>query len=297
MRLFAGTIAAVVLTLSALCPSFALADNYTFLYKDGEPVHVTRTNNRGVSVGSFDTQGLLLKEDGSFELIPMPPESAFSPIIGDINDAGEIVGEYFTETDAVGFIWKNDVFTTLQVPGEGRTTPQGLNNRGTVVGTFQLAGQRIITTQAFIYKNGAYTRVAIPGAVFVNFWDVNDAGDIVGEYRLAASPSQPHSFLYRNGTITPLPTYPGAERTRMFSINNRGEMTGEIFIREPGQPPLIMGFILRGDQFETFRLLGSTSMNPFGINDKGDVTGTFLSQVPTNPGAITEGTSFIRRAK
>jgi hypothetical protein len=299
MSLFVWIIAVVVVMLSSLCPSVAGADTYTFLYKDGNSVFVTRSNNHGVSVGTFGVQGLLLREDGGSQIIQMPPDSSpFStPSMGDINDAEEMVGEYFTQTGAVGFIFKNGVFTTLQVPGEGRTVPQGLNNRGTVVGTFLVAGQN--TSQAFIYKNGAYTKVAIPGAIFVTFWDLNDAGDIVGEATTSTFPFEAYSFLYRNGTVIPLPTYPGADNTRVFSINNKGEMTGQLITRRPGQLELQQGFILRDGQFEVFRLLGSWAFVPFGINDKGEVTGSFESNAglegfgPT----IIEGTSFIRRPK
>ena len=276
-------IASFLITAS-LC---AQNDTYSFLYKDGLPVFLNRTNNQGVTVGAFGFGGILLK-DGRYTLFPLPGDNIQTPQVSDINDGGHIVGEYFTQAGAVGYLLKNGAITVLQVPGAGRTTPQGLNNGDVVVGTVQVAPNK---SEAFIYRRGEFTRLAVPGAIFVNLWDINDAGDAVGEVTTSTSPTfDTYPFLYRNGVITPLPVIPGAGNTRVFSINNRGEMTGMLLTTN--QPIQQTGFILRNGQFEMFRILGSVSFVPFGINDKGDITGTYFG------GSLNfEGTTFIRPGK
>ena len=288
----------IALLAGSLVAGPAFADTYTFLYKDGFSASVYRTNNHGVSVGTSGTNALLLRDDGSFQLIPMPADAVSNVFVWGINDAEELIGRYANQTEDFSFFLKNGKFTILQVPGEGFTSPLGLNNRGTIVGNFTAHGTN--TTQAFILKNGRYTKVAVPGAIHVTFWDVNDAGDIVGEATTSISPFQSYSFLYRDGTVIPLPTYPGADLTRAYSINNKGELTGQLITRRPGQTEKQEGFILRDGQFEVFRLLGTWAFNPYGINDKGEVTGSFIGNASPGfnpPTSITEIGSFIRRAK
>jgi uncharacterized membrane protein len=260
----------------------AQSETYSFLYKDGNPISLRRTNNHGVSVGAFGFGGILYK-DGNSTLFALPGNNNQTPQVSDINDKGDIVGEYFTPS-AVGYFLRNGIITILAAPGVIRTVPQGLNNQGTIVGTLRVPNQ---PNKGFVFKDGVYTTVTVPGAE-VNIWDINDNGDAVGEADFSIDVA--YSFLYRNGVITPIPDHPGADRTRVFSINKTGEMVGVLLNNPPGQQQQQTGFILRNGIFETFRLAGSLSFIPFGITDKGDVTGDYFT---TN----FEGTSFIRHAK
>jgi uncharacterized membrane protein len=272
-----------LMLVSALGIVRAQNETYSFLYKDGNPIFsLQRTNNHGVTVGAFGFGGILYK-DGNYTLFALPGSNIQSPTVSDINDKGEIVGEYFTPS-GVGFFLRNGLITIIAVPGGTRTVPQGLNNHGTVVGTVRVPNER---NKGFIFKDGAYTTVTVPGGG-VNIWDINDNGDAVGEVDVSIDVA--YSFLYRNGELTPIPNFPGVDRTRVFSINKTGEMVGMLLINTPGEPQRQIGFILRNGVFETFRLAGSLSFVPFGITDKGDVTGSYFT---TN----IEGTTFIRHAK
>ena len=293
------TLRRVFVALTALTSgvaSFAQTDSYTFLYYNGDPIRLVRTNNAGVSVGEYDTGGIFYK-DGVGTPFSLPGTPGLGAFIRDLNDAKSIVGEYFTASAPFvqGFLLKANLLIPLQVPGGGRSTPQGMNNHDVVVGTYNLTGS-VGPTGAFVYKNGTYTTFRVTGYTFTNLWDVNDAGDAVGEAGQNA-PNSKFSFLYRDGVITPLPTYPGAAQTRMFSINNRGEMTG--VIEMPGVDGDEFGFVLRNGIFELFRPFGSISISPVGINDRGDVTGTYLTPVRVAPNVYSHmsGPTFIRHSK
>jgi uncharacterized membrane protein len=297
MRLNVRIFVVVLLLTGVLSPSLVCADTYTFLYlEDGSPVVVARTNNHGVSVGSLGQNGFFLHEDGSVELFPIPSVGFSFPTVSDINDAGDVVGVHFGQSNTrLGFLRKKGVFTTIQVPGEGLTTPNGLNNGGTVVGGFFLAGQNRI--HGFIFKNGVYTKVAIPGMRFVTFWDVNDAGDIVGE-AFAEDTNEMSGFIYRNGTVIPLPAFPGADFSFYRGINNRGEVAGYAFTTsENYQFGKQDGFIIRDGQLKPFRILGSSVIVVNGINDKSEVTGAFAGNATDGEIPTQEGTSFIRRPR
>jgi hypothetical protein len=282
MKNIIGNLRPALILLSLVGILGAQTETYSFLYKDGNPISLRRTNNHGVSVGAFGFGGILYK-DGNYTLFALPGNNTQSPQVSDINDKGEIVGEYFTPS-AVGYLLQNGIITVLAAPGATRTVPQGLNNHGTIVGTLRVPNQ---PNKGFVFKDGVYTTVTVAGAG-VNIWDINDNGDAVGEVDVSIDVA--YSFLYRNGVVTPIPDYPGADRTRVFSINKTGEMVGVLLNNTPGQPQQQIGFILRNGVFETFRLAGSLSFIPFGITDKGDVTGDYFT---TN----FEGTTFIRHAR
>jgi hypothetical protein len=267
-------------------------DTYTLLFNHGVPVRATRTNNHGVSVGAFQLSGFLLKDD-QYTLFAVPCATPLTtPSLADINDAGDVVGECtkFPAPFEVGFLRKSSgAFTILQVPGEGRTTPSGLNNGGVIVGAVALANPTpTLRTQPFLFKNGEYTKVTVPGAINAGLTDINDFGDAIGQAETQIFPQQGFPFLYRNGSIIPLPQYPGSDITLVTGINNRGEIVGVALKNAPtGQTATY--FILRNGQFETFGIPG-VLVFPHGINDKGEVTGTYS-------GVNGEGTSFIRRPK
>ena len=56
-----------------------------------------------------------------------------------INDAGVIVGVYFTSDPSLtqGFVLSGGVYTTLTIPGEPYTFLDDINNNGVVLGNYQ----------------------------------------------------------------------------------------------------------------------------------------------------------------
>jgi len=278
---------AVLLAVCTAQTGLAQNDTYTFLFKDGNPVHVLRTNNHGVSLGLFFGVGLFLK-DGQSTLFPLPCN--VNAFVSDINDAGDVTGGCGSLTP-FGFLRKNTgAVTTLQVPGEGYTVPEALNNGGVIAGTFELANPTAtLRSQPFLFQNGVYTKVTVPGAFESFFTGINDSGDAIGNANTSTPPFR-FPFLYRNGSITLLPTYPGFDRTGVEGINNRGEIVGGASTDGPNGVTRV-AFILRNGQFETIRLLPGLLIGLGGINDKGEITGSY--QIENS----FEGTSFIRQAK
>ena len=54
-----------------------------------------------------------------------------------INDAGQVVGYYFANSqDAYGFVKDGATYTTIHVPGADDTIARGINNAGQIVGSY-----------------------------------------------------------------------------------------------------------------------------------------------------------------
>ncbi|MGA2659062.1 MAG: hypothetical protein ABSH34_16290 [Verrucomicrobiota bacterium] len=131
-----------------------------------------------------------------------------------VNDNGVIVGDYFDEsfTLAYDFIRSRHGDITLLPPVEPGAffvdENLGINNEGTVVGTFTLdpnwfSDWPAFVPQGFILKHGKYTTWAYPGASAVGtfFAAINDKGTIAGAWWDAAKNF--HAFLLnKDGSTT-----------------------------------------------------------------------------------------------
>lgn len=188
-------------------------------------------------------------------------------------------------------IWKGGSITRPGVQGN----VGGMNNAGTVVGSYQQAGQ----SRAFIYQGGTLTDLG-PGAANA----VNARGQVVGS-------ANGHAFLYDNGDLRDLGTL-GGNNSAARGINDHGDVVG-VASNEFGQPtPFIYdgamrelpgggyasaidindrlqvvasaerrhgylaidGVVTLLDALPAVRARGWRNLEPAGINDQGWVVGT-----------------------
>jgi probable HAF family extracellular repeat protein len=71
-----------------------------------------------------------------------------------INDNGQVIGT----TGSTGFLWQSGAFHLLPtLPGGTFNLPAGINNRGDIVGSADIAGPAGAHTRAYLYANGAIT--------------------------------------------------------------------------------------------------------------------------------------------
>jgi probable HAF family extracellular repeat protein len=155
------------------------------------------------------------------------------------------------------------IYTTLVgPPGSSDALPNGINNQGQIVGSYNDA----ITTHGFLYSAGAYTTVDDPvsSGEFTVANGINGSGQIVGYY--LDGNGDKHGFLDSSGTYTTL-DYPSARQTFAQSINRAGQIVGSS--SNDGH-----AFLYSGGTYTTLdsALNGGT---PFGINDSGQIVGTY----------------------
>jgi probable HAF family extracellular repeat protein len=161
-----------------------------------------------------------------------------------INDNGEVVGASGTCTTfnpnflnnllAVhALLWENGKATDLgdlggQTGQAGGNAAYGVNNRGEVVGSSDLAGDT--TFHAFLWtrRTGMQDLGTLSGDVASNSISINDAGSVVG-VSLDGS-FNPRAFLWEKGVMTDLNTLIAGDSPLYLltacSINSRGEITG-----------------------------------------------------------------------
>jgi probable HAF family extracellular repeat protein len=146
---------------------------------------------------------------------------------GFINAQGQVVGTYRDQNSKRhGFIWRNGVFTNLQinVPGDHPllgTVALGINDPGQVVGDYVDATTGV--RHGFLLSQGVYKALDPPGSSLTVVEGINDAGVIVGFYRDAVR--KEHGFVLSQGVYTTIDV-PNSTRTDVFSINARGQIVG-----------------------------------------------------------------------
>ena len=159
-------------------------------------------------------------------------------------------------------------YTTLNVPGSisGSTVPYGINNAGTVAGTYMPDFGGYVPGSpdqyGFSLSNGTYTTntaLANYPAFFPFPSGINNAGTIVGSYLTG---SALYGFSLSGTTYT---TLNGAESP--YGINNAGTIVGS------GRGG---GFCLSNGTYITLNVPGASITDPTGINDAGTIVGSYL---------------------
>ena len=96
-----------------------------------------------------------------------------------------MVGSWFDGSGihGYGFLRTNGQDTLIEVPGAMGTEPEGLNNRGRVVGVwFDAQG----VEHSFLFSDGVYSTLDFPGATgaysISDATAINDHGEIAGAY-------------------------------------------------------------------------------------------------------------------
>jgi probable HAF family extracellular repeat protein len=150
-----------------------------------------------------------------------------------MNQQGQIVGQSFTNdtpNPTTGlptmdpFLWTNGHMRDLGSLGGtfGGVGDQGLNERGEVAGTSNLAGDQI--SHPYLWDGTTMIDLGTLGGDNGSANAVNDDGDVVGSADL---PSGTHDgYLWKNGVMHDLPPVNGAPCSNAEDLNARDEVVG-----------------------------------------------------------------------
>jgi probable HAF family extracellular repeat protein len=143
----------------------------------------------------------------------------------DINNAGQIVGEYIDSSNHLhGFLLSGGTYSPIDDPLAtpiAGTSAYGINGSGQIVGKYT---DSMNHTHGFLLIGSTYTTLdySMTSTTTVA-WDINTFGQIVGNY---VSGGQGHGFLRTNGIYTTL-DYPSANQgTFLQGINDKGQIVG-----------------------------------------------------------------------
>jgi probable HAF family extracellular repeat protein len=187
-------------------------------------------NNRGRVVGAYFDQNFteipftLLNE--TIDLLPLLPGMTNAQPAR-INDLGEIVGQQFSDTEAVPCSWhpSGDGYIAVNLGTFGGTVgfAVGINDQGFTVGYSTISGDQHV--QAFLWFGPLEDLGALQGDTDSLAYDINDRNQIVG---LSGTATTTRTFLWENGHMMDLhdlvPTDTPPFNDSVGQINNRGEI-------------------------------------------------------------------------
>jgi hypothetical protein len=193
---------------------------YTLLYG---------VNNRGEAIGYYN-DGIadhVVTYDvrtGAWAKLPDIPDYPLNQGYG-INDAGVAIGNAFSSTAAVAWLWDpvRRAYSYLAVPGaaEYTTSPSGLNNFNQVAGYYADADGNY---HGFIEQRGNYTIYNAPGATETYPDGINDWGVLQGQWDDANYNA--HGFLATTTGYFQSVDYPGSAATAIVGINDKLAICG-----------------------------------------------------------------------
>ena len=158
----------------------------------------------------------------TFTTIDFP--GAVLSVCTDINDSGQIVGEYSFSgfDDRQGFLLSNGVFTSITFPGATFTRAVGINRFGDIVGDFTTK-EGLGRDFGYLLRGGVFTTIQFPNSDSTIPAGINANGNIVGWYLDKVGM---HGFLLSGGVYSSI-DFPGAAAfTQAWKINDYGEIAG-----------------------------------------------------------------------
>jgi uncharacterized membrane protein len=158
---------------------------------------------------------------------PIDYPGAVASLATDINDSGQIVGEYTFSGlgDRQGFLLSNGVFTSITYPGATLTRAVAINRYGDIVGDHNNSGNNggSGNDYGYLLRGGVFTAIVFPNSESTVPTGINANGDIVGWYMDNVGT---HGFLLRGGVYSSI-DFPGsAAFTEVWKINDFGEIAG-----------------------------------------------------------------------
>lgn len=164
------------------CPAFPQFTFTSLDFPGGTLTTARGINNQGEIVGAYritPPRHAMLIHAGNY--IPLAPTSILGTHFSEafkMNDSGEVVGEFNGDDGFThGYLLNGGNVTTLDFPGASDTVAFGLNESGTVVGSWDLVDSagNVIASHGFTWKDGIFSEVDFPGAADTSVIGINAA--------------------------------------------------------------------------------------------------------------------------
>jgi uncharacterized membrane protein len=207
--------------------------------------YLSGINDQGTMVGGYcdtvvcnprNAQHGYLYESGRYTRFDYP--TAGTTIVPEgINNLGEVVGGYCpglfscpegSLPSAHAFLLKRGVYTTLDFPSATATQAYGINDSGSIVGSYL---DSVLAGHAYLYQGGVFSKLDFPNALWTVAVSINNSGTVSGYF--ADTKAIVHGFIYQNGKFNRIDV-PGAFSTALGGVSNSGDVTATATIGDTG---------------------------------------------------------------
>ena len=188
----------------------------------------------------------------------MKPKQIFISILA-VLFVFPLIGTFAQQAPNSGFI---EVITTFDYPGTGNSTlPQGINERGDIVGTY--IDSNAVNRGFVRFADGTFSSPIVePKTIgFTQARGINSSGTVCGDY--FGSDFNLHGFFLSNGTFTEYDV-PGGSNTLVQGINDRADFAGAFGDSFNGP---FQAFVSVGGNITSFSVPGAISTLAFQLNN------------------------------
>lgn len=214
-------------------------------------------NNGAIAGGAWTAAGqhhAIVIQGSQVTDVGAQPQASNKTWATDINDAGAVTGNGYTDSSSFAFLYQNGAATTMSALGALSTEAQVINANGDVAG-FAWYGLNT-GSRPFLYSQGVMHDLGKlpgkPGFDVTTVYDMNASGTVIGSW------SSGGAFIYANGKMSPLDQLVNNNTWHVdaaLAINDRGqiasrmcEQTGgcRFALLSPVPEPATYGMLLGG---------------------------------------------------
>lgn len=167
-------------------------------------------------------------------------------------------------------------YRTLYVDGSVSTSPSGINEDGTIVGSYQLERGADLLVRPFSYKDGVYTLYAAGEPASFSFDDINDANH--GVSNVGHRDFTTEAFFVAGAARTPL-AVPGAISTQAYGLNDKDVVVGS-YLHDPDRLGIATTSAFAWSAphgYERFDVPGAAGLTiAWGMNRAGTAVGVYI---------------------
>ena len=194
------------------------------------PTHGRGINELGHIAGSRflcgsgwgDHAAFLWTAETGIVLLDMPT-GTFESCAFDVNDAGQVVGEFDVANDGfsvLAYVSEGNQLTVIPPPAGTFTVPYVILNSGQVVGA---TTDGTSFYKGFIWEQGQMTLILPTFGPRSLANDINEIGQVVGWMGTHIG-IDAHAFVWQDGIVTDLGVIPGGFSGGVNAINNHGHL-------------------------------------------------------------------------
>ena len=192
-----------------------------------------------------------------------------------INSRGDIVGQFIGDDGFThGFLWRKGVITILDFPGASDTTPFGINDSGTVIGSWDIldADGNVLAYHGFVWKDGGFSEFNYPGSADTTITGINARGEMVGLWDSDITSPIGHGFICKGDACSSFDVpVAGVIVTQPNDINARGDIVGAYIDADN----VTHGFRIHANNFLKIDFPDAVRTLVWGINAAGQMVGTY----------------------